>query len=96
MMPVHLLGNPCDMRALGDLARRRNLVMIEDTCEAHGARFEGKTVGTFGLMGTFSFYFSHHISTIEGGMVVTDDDAVADLCRMLRAHGWTRDVANDR
>jgi len=51
--------------------------MIEDSCEAHGARFEGKAVGTFGAMGTFSFYFSHHISTIEGGMVVTDDSAVA-------------------
>jgi CDP-6-deoxy-D-xylo-4-hexulose-3-dehydrase len=92
LMPVHLLGNPCDMRALGDLARRHRLRIVEDACEAHGARFEGKAVGTFGLMGTFSFYFSHHISTIEGGMVVTDDDLVADLARMLRAHGWTRDV----
>ena len=92
MMPVHLLGNACDMRALGDLARRRGLAVIEDACEAHGSRFEGRYAGTFGVMGTFSFYFSHHISTIEGGMVVTDDDRVADLCRMLRAHGWTRDV----
>ena len=92
LMPVHLLGNPCDMRALGDLANRHRLHDIEDTCEAHGARFEGRPVGTFGVMGTFSFYFSHHISTIEGGMVVTDDDRVADLSRMLRAHGWTRDV----
>ena len=92
MMPVHLLGNPCDMRALGDLARRHRLHVIEDTCEAHGARFEGRPVGTFGVMGTFSFYFSHHISTIEGGVVVTNDDLVADLSRMLRAHGWTRDV----
>ena len=93
LMPVHLLGNPCDMRALDDLARRRRLLIVEDACEAHGARFAGRPVGTFGVMGTFSFYFSHHISTIEGGMVVTDDDAVADLARMLRAHGWTRDVA---
>lgn len=92
LMPVHLLGNACDMRALGALAARHELVMIEDTCEAHGARFEGKFVGTFGAMGTFSFYFSHHISTIEGGMLVTDDPALADLARMLRAHGWTRDV----
>ena len=93
MLPVHLLGNACDMRALGDLARRRRLTVIEDACEAHGSRFEGRSAGTFGVMGTFSFYFSHHISTIEGGMVVTDDDRVADLCRMLRAHGWTRDVS---
>jgi len=92
MLPVHLLGNACDMRALGALADRHGLVMIEDSCEAHGARFEGKAVGTFGAMGTFSFYFSHHISTIEGGMVVTDDGALADLARMLRAHGWIRDL----
>ncbi len=92
LMPVHLLGNACDMRALGELAARHDLVVVEDTCEAHGARFEGKMVGTFGAMGTFSFYFSHHISTIEGGMLVTDDPALADLARMLRAHGWTRDV----
>jgi CDP-6-deoxy-D-xylo-4-hexulose-3-dehydrase len=92
LMPVHLLGNACDMRALGALAARHDLVIVEDTCEAHGARFEGKMVGTFGAMGTFSFYFSHHISTIEGGMLVTDDPTLADLARMLRAHGWTRDV----
>jgi CDP-6-deoxy-D-xylo-4-hexulose-3-dehydrase len=92
LMPVHLLGNACDMRALGALAARHELVVVEDACEAHGARFEGKPVGTFGAMGTFSFYFSHHISTIEGGMLVTDDPALADLARMLRAHGWIRDV----
>ncbi|TMQ17427.1 MAG: DegT/DnrJ/EryC1/StrS family aminotransferase [Candidatus Rokuibacteriota bacterium] len=92
LLPVHLLGNACDMRALGALAARHDLVMIEDACEAHGARFEGRPVGTFGAMGTFSFYFSHHISTIEGGMVVTDDPTLADLARMLRAHGWIRDV----
>lgn len=92
LMPVHLLGNACDMRALEALAARHELVMVEDTCEAHGARFEGRFVGTFGAMGTFSFYFSHHISTIEGGMLVTDDPVLADLARMLRAHGWTRDV----
>jgi CDP-6-deoxy-D-xylo-4-hexulose-3-dehydrase len=92
LMPVHLLGNACDMRALGALAARHDLLVIEDSCEAHGARFEGKPVGAFGTMGTFSFYFSHHISTIEGGMVVTDDPELADLARTLRSHGWTRDV----
>jgi len=92
LLPVHLLGNACDMRALGALAARHGLVVIEDSCEAHGARFEGKPVGTFGAMGTFSFYFSHHISTIEGGMVVTDDPALGDLARTLRAHGWIRDL----
>ena len=92
ILPVHLLGNACDMRALGALVERHGLAMIEDSCEAHGARFESRPVGTFGTMGTFSFYFSHHISTIEGGMVVTDDPALGDLARTLRAHGWIRDV----
>jgi CDP-6-deoxy-D-xylo-4-hexulose-3-dehydrase len=92
LMPVHLLGNACDMRALGALAERHDLVIVEDACEAHGARFEGRMVGTFGAMASFSFYFSHHISTIEGGMLVTDDPALADLARTLRAHGWIRDV----
>jgi CDP-6-deoxy-D-xylo-4-hexulose-3-dehydrase len=96
MVPVHLLGCPCDMRRLQQLARRHDLVMIEDACEAHGARFEGQPVGTFAEMSTFSFYFSHHISTIEGGMLVTSDDRIADLARVLRAHGWTRDVGSGR
>jgi CDP-6-deoxy-D-xylo-4-hexulose-3-dehydrase len=92
IMPVHLLGNPCDMRQLQELARNRDLFLIEDACEAHGAQFEGRKVGSFGQIGTFSFYFSHHISTIEGGMLVTFDDRFADLARVLRAHGWQRDV----
>jgi CDP-6-deoxy-D-xylo-4-hexulose-3-dehydrase len=96
VMPVHLLGNPCDMGRLAALARDRGLLMIEDTCEAHGARFGGRPVGTFGEVGTFSFYFSHHISTIEGGMLVTSDDDLADLARVLRAHGWQRDVRKKR
>ncbi len=94
IMPVHLLGNPCDMGRLVDLAGRRNLFLIEDACEAHGAQFRGRKVGSFGQVGTFSFYFSHHISTIEGGMVVTSDDRIADLARVLRAHGWQREVRN--
>jgi CDP-6-deoxy-D-xylo-4-hexulose-3-dehydrase len=92
LLPVHLLGNPCDMERLLHLAQRRDLFLIEDACEAHGAQFNGRMVGSFGNIGTFSFYFSHHISTIEGGMLVTSDDRVADLARVLRAHGWQRDM----
>ncbi|MBX9634309.1 MAG: DegT/DnrJ/EryC1/StrS family aminotransferase [Magnetospirillum sp.] len=92
--PVHALGNSCDLTALEDICRRHGLIMMEDTCEALGTRYHGKVVGGFGLMGTYSFFFSHHITTIEGGMVVTDDDALADLLRCLRAHGWTRDLAD--
>ncbi len=91
---VHLLGRPCDMEAITAIARRHDLVVIEDCCEAHGASYRGKKVGSFGLAGTYSFYFSHHISTIEGGMIVTDDDELAQLPRSLRAFGWTRDWDN--
>ncbi|MCA1907978.1 MAG: DegT/DnrJ/EryC1/StrS family aminotransferase [Magnetospirillum sp.] len=92
--PVHALGNSCDLDALRRIGQRHNLVMMEDTCEALGTRWQGRMVGTFGLLGTYSFFFSHHITTIEGGMVVTDDDYLADLLRCLRAHGWTRDLAD--
>lgn len=91
--PVHPLGNVCDMDALGAVCGRHGLVLVEDTCESLGSRFRGTPAGRFGLMGTFSFYFSHHITTIEGGMVVTDDDALADVLRCLRSHGWSRERA---
>jgi len=94
IIPVHLLGNPCDMRKITEIAEDKKLILIEDACEAHGAELEGKKVGSFGLMGTFSFFFSHHISTIEGGMLVTNDDKVAELARVMRAHGWVRDMNN--
>jgi CDP-6-deoxy-D-xylo-4-hexulose-3-dehydrase len=88
---VHVYGNPCELGAIGDLVRRRSLVLVEDCCEAVGARYEGRSVGSFGRIGTFSFYFSHHITTLEGGMAVTAEPALADLLRILRAHGWIRE-----
>jgi CDP-6-deoxy-D-xylo-4-hexulose-3-dehydrase len=92
--PVHALGNACDLNALSELCDSHGLIMMEDTCEALGTRYRGRLAGRFGLMGTYSFFFSHHITTIEGGMVVTDDAALADLLRCLRAHGWTRDLVD--
>jgi CDP-6-deoxy-D-xylo-4-hexulose-3-dehydrase len=94
IFPVHLLGNPIDMPALMDVAAAHDLLVIEDTCESLGSTIGGRKVGSFGHFGTFSFYFSHHITTIEGGMLVTDDDELADLGRSMRAHGWTRDMSN--
>ncbi|MDR3606944.1 MAG: DegT/DnrJ/EryC1/StrS family aminotransferase [Oligoflexia bacterium] len=88
--PVHVLGNAVIMPSLLDIARQNKLWLIEDTCEALGTRQNGKMVGTFGDIGTFSFFFSHHITTIEGGMVITQDDDLAELFRCMRAHGWTR------
>lgn len=93
VMPVHLLGNPVDMVPLMEAARRHGMWVIEDTCESLGSSIAGGQAGSFGDFGTFSFYFSHHITTIEGGMIVTDDQQLADLARSLRAHGWSRDMS---
>jgi len=94
IMPVHLLGNPAKIKEIMEIARKHNLFVIEDTCESHGATVDGKKVGTFGDIGTFSFFFSHHISTIEGGMVVTNNDEYAELARALRVFGWARGLKN--
>jgi CDP-6-deoxy-D-xylo-4-hexulose-3-dehydrase len=91
---AHILGNGCNMDALTELAKKHNLILLEDNCESLGSKYKGKQLGTIGRMGTFSFFFSHHITTIEGGMIVTDDDNTADILRSLRAHGWTREMHN--
>jgi CDP-6-deoxy-D-xylo-4-hexulose-3-dehydrase len=96
IMLVHLLGNPCDMGSILDTARRHRLLVIEDACEAPGAEFKGRKVGSLGDLSTFSFYFSHHISTVEGGMLLTDNDEYAELARVLRAFGWARNVHKPR
>ncbi len=89
---VHLMGNPCDMDHVQTVCQKRNLILIEDCCEALGAGFKGKAVGTFGLAGSFSFFFSHHITTMEGGMILCHDQPLSDLFRLLRAHGWARNA----
>lgn len=89
---VNLLGNPCDFGALLDLCGERGLVLLEDNCESLGASFEGRPTGTFGVFGTFSAFFSHHISTMEGGIVLTDDEHLHQMMVSLRAHGWTREL----
>lgn len=91
IMPVHLLGNPCDIKAIMEIAEENDLFVIEDSCEAHGAEVGGKKVGTFGDMGTFSFFLSHHITTVEGGMVVTNNDDYYEMAKAMRAFGWIRD-----
>ncbi len=94
LMLVHLLGNPCAMAPLMELARAHNLFVIEDCCEAHGAEVHGQRVGSFGHLATFSFYFSHHITTIEGGMVLSNDTNLDELARALRVFGWVRELRN--
>lgn len=92
IMLVHVYGNPCDMDAIMTLAKKYNLYVIEDCCEAMGAEFDGKAVGSFGVMGNLSFFFSHHITTLEGGITVTNDFEIAETLRIMRAHGWSREA----
>lgn len=94
IMPVHLLGNPSEMDAIMDIARKYDLYVIEDSCEAHGAEVDSKKVGTIGDVGTFSFFMSHHITTIEGGMIVTDNEELYETAKAMRAFGWIRDLKN--
>ena len=92
IMVVNLLGNPNDFNEINRIIGNRDIIVLEDNCESMGATFEGKQCGTFGLMGSFSSFFSHHIATMEGGMVVTDDEECYHLLLALRAHGWTRNL----
>lgn len=94
ILPVHLLGNVCDMQKITEVAQKKDVFVMEDCCEAHGAEFKGKKVGTFGNVGTFSFFLSHHITTIEGGMIVTNDESIHELSKAIRAFGWIRDLKN--
>ncbi len=95
ILAVNLLGNPNDFARLTALAEHHGLLLFEDNCESLGATFEGKAAGTFGQMGTFSAFFSHHISTMEGGVVLTDDENLHQMLTSLRAHGWTRELPQD-
>jgi dTDP-4-amino-4,6-dideoxygalactose transaminase len=92
ILSVNLLGNPNNFRKLNSIIQGRDIILLEDNCEALGASFGGKFTGTFGLMGTFSFFFSHHISTMEGGIIVTDDEELHHILLCIRSHGWTRNL----
>ena len=96
IMPVHLLGHPCDMRKIMAIAKKHNLFVIEDCCEAHGAEIGNKTVGSFGHVSTFSFFFSHHLTTMEGGMVLTDNPEYAEIIRTMRSEGVMRNSTNKK
>ena len=92
---VNLLGNPAKWTELKKLADDHNLFLLEDNCESLGANIDGKQAGTFGFGGTFSTFFSHHISTMEGGLIVTDDEPLSHTLKSVRAHGWTRDLPEE-
>jgi CDP-6-deoxy-D-xylo-4-hexulose-3-dehydrase len=95
IVTVNLLGNPNDFNTIKKIVGDKNIIIFEDNCEAMGAEYQGKQTGTFGLIGTFSTFFSHHISTMEGGFVVTDEEELYHVLLSLRAHGWTRDLPKE-
>ena len=86
-MPVHLAGITADMGSLLDIAKDNNIYIIEDACQSHGAKYRGKKVGSIGDLGTFSFYPSKNMTTGEGGLITTNDDNLAEQCRLIRHHG---------
>lgn len=95
IMCVNLLGNPNDFDAIKAIIGDRNIILLEDNCESMGAEYNGKQAGTFGIMGTFSTFYSHHMATMEGGFVVTDNEELYHILLCLRAHGWTRNLPKD-
>lgn len=92
IVAVSILGNPAALDVLEKFAADHGLYLIEDNCESMDAELNGRKTGTFGIVNTYSFFFSHHISTMEGGIVLTNDLEMDHLVRSLRAHGWTRDL----
>jgi len=92
VVAVSILGNPCALDILREFCDNNGLYLFEDNCESMGASLNGKPCGTFGDIATFSTFYSHHISTMEGGIIVTKDKEIYHLAKSLRAHGWTRDI----
>jgi CDP-6-deoxy-D-xylo-4-hexulose-3-dehydrase len=92
---THVLGINALTDELLDICKQNNIHLIEDVCESHGTTFKNKKVGSYGFVSNFSFYFAHHMSTIEGGMICTDDENFYQICRALRSHGMIREMTND-
>ena len=96
LMLVHALGNCADMTKLTNICKKNNIILIEDTCEALGSTFKNKPLGTFGEFSSFSFYYSHHITSGEGGMVCTKNSKYFEIIKSLRSHGWSRDLTKSK
>jgi CDP-6-deoxy-D-xylo-4-hexulose-3-dehydrase len=95
ILAVNLLGNPNDFDAINEIIGDKDIILMEDNCESMGAEFKGKQAGTFGLVGTYSTFYSHHMATMEGGLIVTDDEEMYHVMICLRAHGWTRHLPKE-
>ena len=91
ILAVNVLGQPADLDYLREISGEHDLFLVEDNCESLGATLGGKLTGSFGFAASHSSFFSHHISTMEGGWVTTDDDELYEICLALRAHGWIRE-----
>jgi CDP-4-dehydro-6-deoxyglucose reductase, E1 len=89
---VHVLGHSNEMDSILEISNNNNIFLLEDCCEAHGSKYKNKKLGTFGIMSSFSFYYGHHMSTIEGGMVSTNCKKMNAFLLMIRSHGWIRDL----
>ena len=96
LMLVHALGNCTDMTMLINICKKNKIILIEDTCEALGSTYKNKPLGTFGDFSSFSFYYSHHITSGEGGMVCTKNSKYLEIIKSLRSHGWSRDLSNNK
>jgi len=96
LMLVHVLGISTNMDKLMKILKKNRIILIEDTCESIGAKYKKKFLGTFGDFSTFSFYFSHQISSVEGGMICCKNKQDEDIIKSLRSHGWTKDLSNQR
>ena len=92
IMAVNLLGNPNDFDVINSFIKDKDIFIFEDNCESMGAEYKGNQTGTFGIVSTFSTFFSHHMATMEGGFVATDDEELYHILLSLRAHGWTRNL----
>jgi len=92
MIFVHVLGVPSKMTEIERICEEYDILLLEDSCESVGSKYGDRKTGSFGLMSSFSFFFGHHLSTIEGGMVCTDDFNMYQYLKSIRAHGWNRDL----
>jgi CDP-6-deoxy-D-xylo-4-hexulose-3-dehydrase len=92
---VHVLGFPNKMEEIQNICKKYDVILLEDSCESVGSEYKGKQTGTFGMMSSFSTYFGHHFSTIEGGFVCTNDFELYEILKSIRSHGWSRDLSEE-
>jgi CDP-6-deoxy-D-xylo-4-hexulose-3-dehydrase len=96
IVTVNVLGFANDYQQILEICKNNNIILFEDSCESIGTIYDNKRTGNFGEISTFSYYFGHHISTIEGGMVCTNDEELSDICTSIRSHGWDRDLSDQK